>query len=157
MGCAFTHAPRNWLQNPTQLQMDGRGGWIYVVTETGRRYKGELIAVDHDSLYVAYDTLMVIAQGEVKRARLVAYKANQEVMGQIIFWGSSLSICHGYLSVLTGITYVLSGLILMYHRSYDPIVDYPLRTWEAFTPFARFPQGLPQEIALHELTGRRRM
>lgn len=146
ISCATTNIPKNWLKNPTELQTNGTGSWITVETKAGKVYGGELIAVSKDSFYVAFHTLYVIPIASVKLARLVAYNSNAMRMGILVFLGAISTLSHGFGLLATAPMWLIAGSVAVYRQYHMPIIMYPLKDWEHFTPFARYPQGFPAGI-----------
>ncbi len=151
-GCAATYAPYGWLSNPDQLQTEAYGGWIVVTYSTknsgNNKKMGELIAVSYDSVFVLADsTLTVIPTFAISHARITEYDSHVGELGLWVFFGMASTISHGWYLVLTApILWLLAGTIAASSRSHDPILDYPKASLKSFKSFARFPQGLPQNL-----------
>jgi len=151
-GCATTHAPNVWLSNPDQLQNEAFGGWIQVqysnVPSVKKKESGELIAVSYDSLYVLDRfNLVAVASADVTKARLVTYDAHTGELSGWVLLGTLSTLSHGWYLVLTApLLWGLAGSIAASSRSHDPIIDYPRHSFDAFRPYARFPQGLPRHL-----------
>lgn len=141
--CAVTHAPSRWLPSPEQTASDTYGSWIEINSRNGNIW-GELIAVDNDTVFVADTTLHAIASTDILSARLVTYdKAN---LPGLVFLGTVSTLSNGLFLVFTAPMWLIGGSIAATIRSFDPIIDYPSKQLSNFVPFARFPQGLPQNI-----------
>ncbi len=147
LSCAATHAPRNWLEQPATLQNDAFGAWITVKTVDNQKLAGELIAVSNDSVFIADETLSVIAKAKVKSARLVAYNSNA---GSIAVFSCLSTLAtpfvNGFFFIFTAPMWLIGGTVTSIIRSHDPIMEYPEHNWEKLALFARYPQGLPLGI-----------
>lgn len=152
LGCATTHAPRNWLQNPEDLQTDAFGAWITVKTVDNQELAGELIAISADSVFIAGKTLTGIAKDSIKSARLVAYKSKATGMAVFsVVMTLATPFINGLYFVFTAPMWFFGGAIAASIRSYEPVLDYPGHDWEELALFARYPQGLPPGIERNKI------
>ncbi|MCU7493905.1 MAG: hypothetical protein HF314_03320 [Ignavibacteria bacterium] len=151
-GCASFHAPYNWLTMPEKVAEDPYGGWIEVTecippeaakTEIKR---GELIAIDKDTLYLSDDALRAIPLSNLRSARLVKYYSNEGAVGALAFLGSLSTVSNGFYLIFTFPVWLAGGNIAAISRSFDPVIDYPGEKLSEFIPYARFPQGMPAGI-----------
>ncbi len=141
--CATTHAPSNWLSEPESVASEPFGGWIEIKSH-GNYVRGELIAINEDTIFVANDTLHTVASKDVLSARLVTYHASS--MGWYVPGGIIFTITNGWFLLLTAPMWLIGGSIAAVARSHRPIMDYPKSALADFKPFARFPQGLPSSL-----------
>lgn len=147
LSCAATHAQRNWLEQPATLQTDAFGVWITVKTLDNQEVAGELIAVSNDSVFIAGETLSVIAKAKVKSARLVAFNSNAGSIAVLSFLSTlATPFVNGYFFIFTAPMWLIGGTVTSIIRSHDPIMEYPDHKWEELALFARYPQGLPLGI-----------
>lgn len=143
-GCANTYAPNRWLSDPDDIRSEPYGGWIRVEC-TSEVLSGELVAICHDSVFVADSILHATPQSSVMNARLVTYYAGEGI-GAAVFLGTLSTISNGWFLVFTAPMWLIGGTIAASSRSYAPIIDFPESSWEKIIPFARYPQGLPLGI-----------
>ena len=151
LGCATTHAPRGWLENPNDLKTDSHGGWLNLETKTKTKLAGELIAISADSIFIVNELFHAIAQSDIRSARLVVYKSYAEGMGGLGFLGTLSTISHGIVLVFTAPLWIIGGSSAAAIRSFEPIIDYPKKELSRFAPFARYPQGLPSGINRNQI------
>jgi len=159
-GCAPTNAPRDWLASPEGTPRDVRGGWVKLQYTSAAKAKaqisGELIAISGDSLFIANDALQAIALSNIKSAQLEAYRSNSAGMGGLVFLGTLSTISNGLLLIFTAPVWIIGGSIATSARSFEPIIKYPKQEWSRFSPFARYPQGLPVGLARQQIKMRPR-
>lgn len=153
-GCASFNAPYKWLPEPKQVPEDPYGSWIEVVNITpdsvkAETIRGELIAIDRDTLYLLDNTLANIRMfpaAKIKSARLVRYYANEGAMGALTALGALSTVSNGMFLIFTMPQWLIGGTIASTARSYDPVMDYPDVKLQEFIPYARFPQGYPKGV-----------
>ncbi len=149
-GCASTTAPQGWLPRPSVAQHEGFGGWISVGYRTGdlkRTIQGELIAIDLNQVFIlTVEALTSISTDSIYDMKLTAYNAEH---GQLAGWtclGILSTISHGAFLVLSAPAWIIGGSCVTGTRSHEPQITYPEKSLEAFRAYARFPQGLPEDI-----------
>jgi len=143
ISCATTNAPTHWLSEPDQTALDAYGGWIDVRCRNSR-IAGELIAISEDTVFVADSTLHAVVSTDILSARLAIYHASS--MGGYVFLGVLSTLSNGGFLIFTAPMWLIGGSTAASSRSHDPIIDYPDKTLDEFTRFARYPQGLPSSL-----------
>jgi hypothetical protein len=151
ISCGATHnAPTAWLPKPEETVSDSYGAWIEINSLHGS-FRGELIAVTEDTVFVAHITLFSVATADITSARLVLYDTGRSLaVGRILGFFSTFS--NGAFLLFTAPMWLIGGTIAVINRSYDPIVDYPKKPLNEFKPFARYPQGIPEQINRSEIS-----
>lgn len=153
-GCASFHAPYGWLATPERVAEDPYGSWIEVDnlipgSAKPESIRGELIAIDKDTLYLL-DTplanIRTIPVSRIRSARLVRYYANEAGVAALTALGTVSTISNGWLLIFTMPGWIIGGSIASTARSYDPVMDYPDVKLQEFIPYARFPQGFPKGV-----------
>jgi hypothetical protein len=144
ISCASVQAPKGWLPDPGQVPSSVFGGWMQVKTDANEYHFGELLAVGSDTVFILNDSLIAVAKGDIKSARLVAYQSNADGVGALAFPGTLMTLTNGIFLIFTAPMWWIGVTSAGIDRSFDPIVDFPRKQWEQFIPFARFPQGLPR-------------
>ncbi len=156
-GCAPTGAPSQWLPEPEATQVEAHGAWIRVEHGTGDdrvRTEGEFLAVEEDTVFIltAQDTLgrvVAMPKGKIEKARLGTFDPN---MGGLVVWtlfGTLSTVSHGIGLILTAPVWIITGSIVTGIHSRSAIEetgDMPWDTWPELKVYARFPQGLPDNI-----------
>lgn len=154
-GCAGTTAPHGWLPTAAESQTSTYGAWARVELFPGDSvYEGELIAVFHDTLFVLRDTMVGLSRESLYRVSLTRYEQQH---GSLVAWtlaGALSTISHGWLLVLSTPTWIASGIGASAGVSREPLVrprppksgSMPLETFDNLAQYARFPQGLPENI-----------
>ena len=184
-GCATTGAPRGWLPSPSEAQSQAHGGWIIVRYDGKAEARGELISVAGDSVFVQTASgLTEIPKTSISRAKLTAYNARgAETFALFAFGlpalgfgllglGSAMSdrdledssglplvlASFGFGLIVTSPLSLITGCIAGPVQSRKPQLKYPPTSWLAFREYARFPQGLPEELrgSLTDSVGRPR-
>jgi hypothetical protein len=152
--CASNTAPKGWLPKPTEAQAAAYGGWIeltYAESEE-RHTDGELIAVSAESVWVLSGNQgMVIPTAAVKKGKLTAYAAQKEGLTAWMLLGTLSTLSNGGFLIFTAPMWMIGGSIAVGGESRSPERKSPPLTWVELAPFARFPQGLPEGIALTAL------
>ena len=141
--CASSSEPSGWLTKPEKVPVDPYGAWIEVTTTTGS-VQGEFIAAMEDTVFVADTSLKAIDRAGIKSARVVLYNSNDVAGG--LLGGPIMTISNGVFLVFTFPMWIIGGTIATVSRSYDPVYDYPSRSFEELQKYARFPRGLPPGI-----------
>jgi hypothetical protein len=154
-GCVGNSAPKGWLPRPVEAHTAAYGGWIELAyQESGRKSSmdGELIAVSADSVWVLNDTQgLVIPTAAVTAGKLTAYEAQT---GSLTLWtvgGTLATISNGALLLLTAPMWIIGGSFATGNESRAAQRKTPPLSWVELTPFARFPQGMPDGIELNAL------
>ncbi len=146
-GCASTTAPRKWLPEATQAGAEPRGGWVLVEREGDpprQRFEGELIAIEADSLFVAWrDQVLALPKFGIHRATVTGYDLQWGPLATWTVFGALATTSHGWGLVVTAPLWVLVGTMSTASASHAPMVRYPNRPWTELATYARFPQGLP--------------
>lgn len=156
-GCAVARAPYDWLPTVDHLAADPYGAWVEVAQNDTIRY-GELVAIDADSLYFlpvaarAEDDLepdvashlQIIPRSTVREVRLFWFDSDWERLALTSFGGVVGSLSHGVLAGISWPFWIIGGFTSSYSRSHDPLIKYPDEPWLLLSPYARFPQGLPE-------------
>lgn len=153
-GCASFHAPYKWLPQPEKVPEDPYGSWIEVVNITpdsikAETIRGELIAIDKDTLYLLdtpLSNIQMLPAAKIKSARLVRYYANEAGVAVLTALGALTTISNGMFLIFTMPTWLIGGSIASTARSFDPVMDYPDVGLQEFIPYARFPQGFPKGV-----------
>ncbi len=173
-GCATTGAPRGWLPTPSEAESQAHGGWIIVRYDGTAEARGELISVAGDSVFVLPETgiLTQIPKAAISRAKLTGYDAQAAKFSALTalglpilggaLWTLGNAMADGDLEDERGFPIVVAsvgfGLVATWPLSFltgciagpvqsrKPQVKYPPTSWLAFRKYARFPQGLPEEL-----------
>jgi hypothetical protein len=152
--CASNTAPKSWLPKPTEAQAAAYGGWIELTYDESeeRRTDGELIAVSAESVWVLSGNQgLVIPTAAVKRGKLTAYAAEKGAVTTWAVLGALSTISNGGFLILTAPMWIIGGPLAVGSESRAPERKNPPLTWVELAPFARFPQGMPEGIALTAL------
>jgi hypothetical protein len=143
-GCYQSSAPPKWLPSPLEAQRDAFGSWIAVQGQpkTEPLARGELIAIDTDTIHVLADGRLVsVSRASVCCAELTAYRMDVSELQLWTALGIASTVSHGVLLILTAPTWLIAGTVATSAASYAPriISTDPV----VLQPFARFPQGIP--------------
>jgi len=156
-GCASNPAPRAMLRSPEQMQRTAFGSYVAIASRDGGQIGGELIAVDHERLYVlSGQTLHNMPVANVEKATLAAYSTGES---EIAGWGALgiiSTLSHGYLLIFSAPVWLLSTSVAAGVESRAALFHYPERPLESFRPYARFPQGIPPGVDANGLLHGRR-
>lgn len=150
--CAKNPAPSGWLAPAERAQRDPYGGWIeisYRVAERDAVARGEFIAVSDDSVFVLPPRadLAAIPRAQIRRAKVAFYDAQWAGLATWTIIGSLSTASHGWFLGISLPIWTIAGPVATGAASRGPIESVrSQRDWEAVSKFARFPQGLPEEI-----------
>lgn len=146
-GCASTLAPGGWLPDAERSTRAANGSWIAAKVGprgSAREVRGELIAIQHDSVFVlAKAGLEAIPTERIGAARIARFNSQ---WGDLCAWsvlGALSTASHGFGAILSAPVWIIGGTLSVVAASYAPIVRYPDRSWSELSVFARFPPGLP--------------
>jgi hypothetical protein len=158
IACASNTAPKGWLPKPIEAQAAAYGGWIeltYAESEE-RHTDGELIAVSAESVWVLSGSQgLVIPTAAVKKGKLTAYAAQKDGLTAWMLLGTLSTLSNGGFLIFTAPMWLIGGSLAVGGESRAPERKSPPLTWVDLAPFARFPQGIPDGIALTELQGKK--
>lgn len=142
-GCITNPDPRE-PKGLEQIQRQGYGGWIEVELRDNRVVRGELLAVEGNTLFVLdlAHKISRVQLSEVTGAALYTYHSE----GGFGVWGllGTLSTAsHGFLLALSAPVWMISAGIAAGVESRHVRLRYPQDGIESFSAWARFPQGMP--------------
>ena len=147
LGCARSSATKGWLPVASQARQEAFGGWIevkYGAGEEEKEVKGELIAVEEDSLFTLSEIgLVSIAAGDISRATLRAYDSKHGTLATWTLLGTLSTASHGLILIISAPVWILWGSVTTGAASRAPEVKYRQEAWEELRKFARFPLGMP--------------
>lgn len=149
-GCANVKAPSSYLEYADSKRTDVYGSWINVIMPSAKKdsitQSGELIAVSFDSIYVMNTTFTVLPINKINKAILINYDSDYREMSGLVALGSLATISNGWFLVFTLPIWVIGGTISTSNRSYEPILEFPEKSFSEFEHYSRFPNGLPANI-----------
>ena len=162
IGCATTYAPEAYLPDTDDVQTETYGGWITLVTmpdslsseEKWMQYSGEFISLDEENVYLLYDSLYRIPKIKIYSSIIELDEKNSTEYGLWTAGGTAATISNGWFLILTAPLWLLGGIPATVGESvrdrYE--TEYPDSVyWMNVQKFARFPQGLPENVQLKEL------
>lgn len=161
-GCASSSAPEGWLPQAQTMRTQAYGGWIEVHRGDTSFVFGELINVKADSLLVLgtsnvealkrdetstpLPVLHGIPRSQIEGARLFQYDSNWRKMALWSTVGFLSTASHGVGLILSAPLWLIFGSASTSRQSHSPLIEYPEQEWNAFVPFARYPQTLPDNL-----------
>jgi len=156
-GCATTDFPRNLPEAEEAVALTG-GRWVVVYPEHAvpgdgqLPLEGELIAIDRDTLFVFTGSdLQACACSDVASATLYVtdYPMDPSLASTWVLLGTLSTLSHGILLAASAPVWLIFGSIAasgVVHDADQGDLRWPEDSWEALGAFARFPQGLGEEI-----------
>lgn len=155
-GCAANTAPRGWLLKPAQAQAMAYGGWIELTHGDEKQpTSGELIAVSADSVWILGSSgVLVVPTSLVKRGKLTGYAAQTGPLTGWVLLGTFSTISNGALLIFMAPMWIIGGSLVVGGESRAAQRQSPPLPWVELAAFARFPQGLPEGMALTALEAR---
>jgi hypothetical protein len=94
---------------------------------------------------------VVIPTATVKKGKLTTYAAQKDGLTAWMLLGTLSTISNGAFLIFTAPMWMIGGSLAVGGESRAPERKSPPLTWVELAPFARFPQGLPDGIALTAL------
>jgi hypothetical protein len=143
--CANNPDPRSL--DADKLAHEPFGSWIVVRTTDHLELSGELLAIDPDRLWylpAGSANLHWVKTAAITGADLFEYEAGG--FGAWGLLGTLSTISHGFVLVFSAPIWILTATIADVSESGHMILHYPDAGWDAFSRWARFPQGLPPRL-----------
>jgi hypothetical protein len=156
-GCSIVKAPQGSVPRRKAIVTDAFGGWISVSSKTTQStIQGELIAISSDSVLIMSESkVQVLSKVDIDNARIIFF--NNE-SGAYTWWtilNSFAAISNGYYFVFTFPISLITGILTVSGEAERiNYYDYPALTWEELNKYARFPQGLPDQVDTKEIKPR---
>lgn len=142
----------SYLPKPTEIGTNTHGAYIQSDLFDGTNFSGELIAIDDLYITVLSEKDLICKQYPTKEINRYSIRyAQSKNYGWTIPVFSLLTLFHGFYAVFTFPVNLITTIAVtvgaqeafVYKRSQMPL--------EKLHMFARFPQGLPEGIALDEI------
>jgi hypothetical protein len=148
--CATNPAPSGWLPRPGEAPSDVYGAWVEIGPSGSRQsIAGELLAIDHDSVYVLRSNgrVVTVSVKDAAPATIAFYEAELGNVAGLTMLGSLTTVSNGYYLVLTFPTWVVIGTVGAAADSRAPLIHVsPGDNWLPNRMFARFPAGMPPNL-----------
>ncbi|MFI5171834.1 MAG: hypothetical protein ACHQFW_05560 [Chitinophagales bacterium] len=141
---------------PAEFETDVHGSFAEMtIHESDAIVYGELIAVQHDSVFLLSDNILLeISTLKINNAK-VFVAARSDHGGMIRTWGILLTVAtpgtYGLWSIISFPLHMLILLPVITNASGNFIIEYPFHysekiPWLEVNKFSRFPQGIPENI-----------
>lgn len=142
------------------MQREAYGAWVDVRgaapadSARGSGVRGELVAASDDSLWVLPldGSLRSVSRTAASRVRLTTFDANWGYLAAWTTLGTLSTASHGFGSIFSAPIWVLWGGLATRTQSFGPIFEDP--DTDVLRRYARFPQGVPPEVARSELAAK---
>lgn len=153
--CESAKAPRGAVPKRKEVAMTAFGGWMTLSfwDSTRQTVQGEFIALSKDTVYIMIaGEVDALSKAEVREGRIVFFKTETSNYGIWTALTILLSLSNGYFSIITGPLTFLTGIATTVGEATRiNYYEYPTHDWTVLRKFARFPQGIPAGIQMHEL------
>lgn len=156
-GCSTVKAPQRSVPRREAIAADAFGGWLSVSLKTTRSsIQGEFIAISSDSVFIMPDKkVQVLPKADIDRARIIFFNNESDAYSLWAFLSSVATISNGYYLVLTLPINIITGISTASAEAKRiNYYDYPSLTWEELNKYARFPQGIPEQVDINEIKPR---
>ena len=157
LGCASVPAPAPLCPTPDQVQNSAFGVWTELETVAGSNattkdsnakkpgsgpgIRGELIAIEADSVYVMTPSqLVAVSKTDIIGGRLYTFAPNTGALALWTLVGALSTASHGAGLALSFPVWIIAGTAMTVSESHAPQVKVPGESWEYLRIFARFPQ-----------------
>jgi hypothetical protein len=148
--CAHLDVPEG-LPSPAEARTSVYGAWVDLKLFPVSTAQGELLAVTLDTLYYADTKFHAVAIRQIVSARLVRYDPKQDDLALWSVFGVLSTLSHGYYIIFSGPVWLAASYFTYISRLEEPQLNYPETNILRFIPYARFPQGLPENIDRSQL------
>lgn len=158
-GCGVTRAPDDWLPDPSGLEKQAYGGWLYLEIPRNKELieeQGEFIAVQ-DTLVYLLTTQKGVLTIPMSTITFASVDFHGKETGKFAGWttlGALSTASHGVGLILSFPAWILIGTIStvgVSHLGSEEESDPDQAWWQNVTKFARFPQGLPPSLDVNRL------
>lgn len=155
-GCVSTPGPKGWLPTPKEALSDAFGAWLIVKHGTSgdtRISEGEFIAVQKFRVLILPqngEDVESIPINTIIEITLAAYR-EYSYAGLWTLLGSLSTLSHGYFLAFSLPIWLIGGLMVASAESSSGIEKHYVFDWQYLRKFARFPQGVPEELDLKDL------
>ena len=141
-----------YLPDSTEIGKSTHGAYIQAYLENGTRFSGELIAVDSLFVTVLSEKDQQCNQYPTKEVERYSVRyAKSKNYGWTIPVFSLASFLHGYFAVITLPVNLITTIAVTVSAQDAFVYKKRHMPFEKLHMFARFPQGLPEGLALTEI------
>ena len=139
-------APPSWQVLGSEVDSSPHGAWANVTLRGGGGLSGELLAVDHEALYVGLTPRLTRVPHQcVTRLQLAAFEITAVDVSALGALGTLSTLTHGFFLVFTVPVWMVTAGLSSYGHSRSGHLKFglgeePLHTASAWS---RFPAGMP--------------
>ena len=166
LNCRTIHAPDNWLPENEEMMENAYGGWIYLwIIDPNDEYayepdiSGEFISYRNGEITILnYDSIYTIDTNSIAEVVLELVDKNVSTIVVWGFFGTLSTMSHGMYLSFSAPIWIMGTTIAASGESYRDVyeAEYPRKKWWAEVKrFARFPQGIPDEVDINKLKPKR--
>jgi hypothetical protein len=153
--CQPVKAPLGFVPKRKGTTTNAFGGWMSIsfLDSTRQELEGEFIAVSNDSLYIMDgDKVNGRKTAEVRFARIILFNTDASGYAAWTVLNSLGTISTGtFLVFMFPLAFVTGIMTTVSESRRINFYEYPLHDWSTLRKYARFPQGIPEGVDLHEL------
>lgn len=156
-GCSTVKAPHGSVPKRKAIVTDAFGGWISASLKTTRNsIQGEFIAISSDSVFIMSDNkVQPLPKADIASARIILFNNVSDNYSGWTFLNSLATISNGYFLIFTLPINLITGISTANAEAKRiNYYDYPALTWDELSKFARFPQGIPEQVDTKEIKPR---
>lgn len=127
------------------------GSYIDIRTIENKKIRGEIIAVDEDQITVLDMKFEIVEvnKSKIKKYQIIVLENNRYILPSVLL--QALTLSHGFFSLLTfpitGVNILIINITAINAFKFNS-KEIP---YENLFLFARFPQGIPEEIELDQI------
>jgi hypothetical protein len=156
-GCSAVKAPQGSVPRRKDIVTDAFGGWISASLKTTRNsIQGEFIAISLDSVFIMSDNkVQILPKADIDNARIILFNSESGAYSGWTFLSSLATISNGHFLVFTLPINLITGISTASGEAKRiNYYDYPALTWDELNKYARFPQGIPEQVDTKEIKPR---
>jgi hypothetical protein len=160
LGCASSKAPDDWLPAPKDVPHDVYGGWLNLKLDAGANrfliQSGEFIAVrDSTVILISQEgKSLIFPMPLVRRATLELHQKETGQAGLATLGGVLSTLSHGFYLLISAPIWLITGTgasSSVSHIDHFETDNPSIGWWYDHSKYARFPQGVPENIDLAAL------
>lgn len=146
--CAGWKVPNNKRPVQEEAITGGKGARAYLRLASGAEARGELISAQDSYVWLLRDDGR-LASFPMQSVRTASLGVFQTWEGELTAWtiGGALStVTHGGFLIISLPIWLAVGIPSAYLESRRGFVEYPQSSWQVLGRYARFPQGLTEDM-----------
>ncbi len=146
--CAGWTVPNNKRPVQEEAITGGKGARAYLRLASGAEVRGELISAQGIYVWLLRDDgqLASFPMETVRTASLGVFQTSEAELTAWTIGGALSTVSHGGFLIISLPIWLAVGIPSAYIESRRGFVEYPQSSWQVLGRYARFPQGLTEDM-----------